>query len=61
MTDTILYPPLPPPQLRSKIFQKNCVSCTLSHRRCIFESPGDHKCMRCCKMHLTCYFLPSGE
>ena len=61
MTESILCPPLPPLQLRSKLFQKNCASCTRSHRRCKFESPGDRQCMRCCKMHLTCFFLPSGE
>ena len=61
MSESILYPPLPPPQSRSKLFQKNCASCTRSHRRCIFESTGDRQCMRCCKMHLICYFIPSGE
>ncbi len=38
-------------------FQKNCSSCTRSHRRCIFELPRDRQCTRCCKMHLTCFFF----
>jgi hypothetical protein len=56
MTESILYPPLPPPQLRSQHFQKKCASCTCSHKQCNFESPQDRQCMRCCKMHLMCFF-----
>ena len=62
MSETsILYPPLPLSQLRSKHFQKNCSECTRSHRRCIFMSPDQPKCTRCTKMHLLCCFVPSSE
>ncbi len=57
MKERILYPPLPPSHLRTLLFQKNCAACTRSHRRCIFEFPGERQCTRCCKMHLTCFFF----
>ena len=59
--ESILYPPLPPSHLITVKYQKNCASCTRSHRRCIFEFPGDRQCTRCWKMHLTCFFLLSGK
>ena len=43
-----------------KRFQKNCIECTRSHRRCVFELRDDVQCAHCVKFHLTCVFRLSG-
>ena len=43
-----------------KSFQKNCIKCTRSHRRCVFELTDDVQCACSVKFHLTCVFRLSG-
>jgi hypothetical protein len=43
-----------------KRIKKNCIECTRSHRRCVFELMDDVQCARCHKFHLTSVFRLSG-
>ena len=37
-------------------FQKNCVQCTISHQKCIFNVDNPSICKRCIKFDLPCHF-----
>ncbi len=40
---------IPPPPIEiKKQYQRNCAECTRSHWRCVFISPSDLECTRCC-------------
>ncbi len=41
--------------------QRNCVQCTLSHQKCIFEANHPSQCKRCIKFNLPCYFKLSSQ
>ncbi len=40
-------------------FQKNCVQCTITHCRCIFDVNNQSCCKRCTKRGLSCAFKSS--
>ena len=42
-------------------FQKNCVQCTITHRRCIFDVNNQSCCKRCTKRGLSCAFKLSSQ
>ena len=43
------------------IFQKNCVLCSLAHRRCLFDVNDQSSCQRCLKLGLSCAFRLSSQ
>ena len=42
-------------------FQRNCVHCTKSHQRCVFNADSPSQCKRCNKLQLTCSFKLSSQ
>ena len=42
-------------------FQRNCVHCTQSHQRCVFDADSPSQCKRCTKLQLTCSFKLSSQ
>ena len=42
-------------------FQRNCVHCTGSHQRCVFDANSPSQCKRCIKLEMTCLFKLSSQ
>lgn len=43
------------------LFQRNCVHCTQSHQRCVFDPASQSQCKRCSKLQATCLFKLSSQ
>jgi hypothetical protein len=43
------------------LFQRNCVHCTQSHQRCVFNTDSLTQCKRCIKLQVTCLFKLSSQ
>ena len=55
------HPPLPMHLNRHCLLCRNCYEFTKSHRKCSFSDISSESCVRCQKMHLSCYFKLSGK
>ena len=42
-------------------FQRNCIHCTGSHQRCVFDANSPSQCKRCTKLQMTCLFKLSTQ
>ncbi len=43
------------------LLQRNCVHCTQSHQRCVFDTDSPTQCKRCIKLQVTCLFELSSQ
>ena len=42
-------------------FQRNCIHCTRSHQKCIFDTDSPLQCKRCMKLKIPCSFQLSSQ
>ena len=62
-----LFPPITflghasPGTTNVSLFQRNCVHCTQSHQRCVFDTDSPTQCKRCIKLQVTCLFKLSSQ
>ena len=42
-------------------FQRNCVHCTQSHQKCVFDTDSPLQCKRCMKLEISCLFQLSSQ
>jgi hypothetical protein len=42
-------------------FQRNCVHCTRSHQKCVFDTDSPLQCKRCMKLEIPCLFQLSSQ
>jgi hypothetical protein len=42
-------------------FQRNCVHCTRSHQKCVFDTDFPLQCKRCMKLEIPCLFQLSSQ
>ncbi len=56
-----LFPPITflghasPGTTNVSLFQRNCVHCTQSHQRCVFDTDSPLQCKCCIKLQVTCF------
>jgi hypothetical protein len=42
-------------------FQRNCVHCTRSHQKCVFDTDSPLQCKHCMKLEIPCLFQLSSQ